>query len=108
MDPAGRCLTAPDQPLAYHVFSATLLEHIHEADPSLFGPEALAVRGDQMSNYALTLMAPDGDLTPSGRSIAQSWVLGCATDLAAMRAAEGGGERWPLAHLRRARGSSSW
>ena len=86
----GRALSdRPDQPLAYHVFSATLLEHIHETDPGVFGPEALAVR-EQMSNYALTLMAPDGDLTPSGRSIAQSWVLGCAADLAARRAAEGG------------------
>jgi hypothetical protein len=43
-----------------------------------------------MGNYALALMAPDGDLTPSGRSMQQSWVLGAAADLGAIRAGQGG------------------
>ena len=87
---SGRALSdRPDQPLAYHVFSAVLLERIYQSDPEVFGPAALAVR-EQMGNYALALMAPDGDLTPSGRSIQQSWVLGAAADLGAMRAGQGG------------------
>ena len=87
---SGRALSdRPDQPLAYHVFSAVLLERIYQSDPAVFGPAALAVR-EQMGNYALALMAPDGDLTPSGRSIQQSWVLGAAADLGAMRAGQGG------------------
>ncbi len=37
-------------------------------------------------------MAPDGALTPAGRSAEQSWVLAAAVDLGAMRASDGGAD----------------
>ena len=87
---SGRVLSDPGrQPHAYHVFSALLLEHIFETDPSVFSAAALAVR-EQAGRYALALMAPDGQLTHSGRSMEQSWVLAAAADLGAMRASLGG------------------
>lgn len=86
----GKALSdPPDQPLAYHLLSAVLLERIRAADPSVFGPEAAQLR-ERVGNYALTLMAPDGDLTLAGRSNQQSWVLAAAADLGALRASEGG------------------
>ena len=85
------------QPLAYHLFSTILLEQIFRADPSVFDPASLAVR-EQAGNFALSLMAPDGQLTHSGRSAEQSWVLAAAADLGALRAREGG----PLASAWRA------
>jgi hypothetical protein len=85
----------PDHPLAYHLLGAALLERIFLSDPALFGPEALRAR-ERMGHYALALMAPDGDLTPSGRSLEQSWVLAAAADLGAMRATHGAAHagRW--------------
>ena len=86
----GRVLSDPGgQPNAYHVFSVLLLEHIFEADPGVFSAAALSVR-EEAGRYALALMAPDGQLTHSGRSMEQSWVLAAAADLGAMRAAHGG------------------
>ena len=86
----GRVLSDPGrQPNAYHVFSALLLEHIFETDPSVFNAAGLSVR-EQAGRYALALMAPDGQLTHSGRSMQQSWVLAAAADLGAMRASRGG------------------
>ena len=86
----GRVLSDPGrQPNAYHVFSALLLEHIFETDPGVFSAAGLAAR-EQAGRYALALMAPDGQLTHSGRSMEQSWVLAAAADLGAMRAAQGG------------------
>ena len=77
------------QPLAYHLFSTVLLEHVYQADPGVFDAASLAIR-EQAGNFALSLMAPDGQLTHSGRSAEQSWVLGAAADLGALRAGEGG------------------
>jgi hypothetical protein len=86
----GRVLSDPGrQPNAYHVFSAVLLEHIFETDPTVFSAAALAVR-EAAGRYALALMAPDGQLTHSGRSMEQSWVLAAAADLGAIRASQGG------------------
>src|SRR5262249_53299899 len=94
----GRVFSDPgSQPLAYHLFSTVLLERIYQADPTVFDPAALAVR-DAAGKFALSLMAPDGQLTHSGRSAEQSWVLGAAADLGALRA----GERGPLAPVWRA------
>src|SRR4051794_18649441 len=59
----GKALSdRPDQPLPYHLFTSVLLERIYESDPGVFNSAGLAAR-EQMGNYALTLMAPDGDLT---------------------------------------------
>ncbi|CAA9471130.1 MAG: hypothetical protein AVDCRST_MAG69-107 [uncultured Solirubrobacteraceae bacterium] len=76
-------------PNAYHVFSIYLLELLHAADPAVFSPEALALREDA-GRYALSLMAPDGQLTHAGRSLEQSWVLAAAAAYGARRAAQGG------------------
>ena len=76
-------------PNAYHVFSVYLLELIHAADPGVFSPAALRLR-ERAGRYALTLMAPDGQVTHAGRSLEQSWVLAAAAAYGARRAAQGG------------------
>ena len=79
----------PDNPLAYHLFSAYMLERVHDALPAAFGPSALQLRAEA-GRYALALMAPDGDLAYAGRSDQESWVLAAAAALGARRAAEAG------------------
>lgn len=76
-------------PNAYHVFSVYLLEMLYAADPAVFSPEALTLR-EEAGHYALSLMAPDGQLTHAGRSLEQSWVLAAAAAYGARRAAQGG------------------
>ena len=76
-------------PNAYHVFSVYLLELLYAADPGVFSPEALRLR-EEAGRYALALMAPDGQVTHTGGSLEQSWVLAAAAAYGARRAREGG------------------
>jgi len=76
-------------PNAYHVYSVYLLELLYAADPALFSPQALQLR-EEAGNYALSLMAPDGQVTHAGRSLEQSWVLAAAAAYGARRASQGG------------------
>lgn len=86
----ARALSDPPwQPPAYHLFSTLLLERVYQSAPGAFNEEALQVRREA-GRYALALMAPDGALTPGGRSMEQSWVLAAAGALGAMRASDRG------------------
>jgi hypothetical protein len=74
------------EPVAYELFSTFMLESIGESDPQAIGPTASKLRR-QADRYALELMAPDGQLSLSGRSLDQSWVQAAAAALGARRAA---------------------
>ncbi len=88
--PAGgiaRELSDPgSEPVSYELFSTFMLESIGESDPQAIGPTASKLRR-QADRYALELMAPDGQLSLSGRSLDQSWVQAAAAALGARRAA---------------------
>jgi hypothetical protein len=88
--PAGgvaRELSDPgSEPVAYELFSTFMLESLGESDPQAIGPEVAKLRR-QADRYALELMAPDGQLSLSGRSLDQSWVQAAAAALGARRAA---------------------
>lgn len=88
--PAGgiaRELSDPgSEPVAYELFSTFMLESIGENDPQAIGPAVAKLRR-QADRYALELMAPDGQLSLSGRSLDQSWVQAAAAALGARRAA---------------------
>lgn len=87
---AARALSDPPwQPPAYHLFSTLLLERVYQSAPEAFSATAARIRREA-GRYALALMAPDGALTPAGRSMEQSWVLAAAVDLGAMRASDRG------------------
>lgn len=74
------------EPPAYELFSTFMLELIGEADPQAITPAEARLRR-QADRYALDMMAPDGQLSLSGRSLDQSWVQGAAAALGARRAA---------------------
>ncbi len=74
------------EPVAYELFSTFMLESVGESDPQAIGPAAAKLRR-QADRYALELMAPDGQLSLSGRSLDQSWVQAAAAALGARRAA---------------------
>jgi hypothetical protein len=74
------------EPVAYELFSTFMLESIGESDPQAIGPTASRLRR-QADRYALEMMAPDGQLSLSGRSLDQSWVQAAAAALGARRAA---------------------
>ncbi len=88
--PAGglaRELSDPgSEPVAYELFSTFMLESVGESDPQAVGPTTAKLRR-QADRYALELMAPDGQLSLSGRSLDQSWVQAAAAALGARRAA---------------------
>ncbi len=63
-----------------------MLESVGESDPQAVGPMVAKLRR-QADRYALELMAPDGQLSLSGRSLDQSWVQAAAAALGARRAA---------------------
>ncbi len=88
--PAGglaRELSDPgSEPVAYELFSTFMLESVGESDPQAVGPAVAKLRR-QADRYALELMAPDGQLSLSGRSLDQSWVQAAAAALGARRAA---------------------
>ncbi len=88
--PAGgiaRELSDPgSEPVAYELFSTFMLESVGESDPQAIGPTASKLRR-QADRYALEMMAPDGQLSLSGRSLDQSWVQAAAAALGARRAA---------------------
>jgi hypothetical protein len=88
--PAGgvaRELSDPgSEPVAYELFSTFMLESVGESDPQAIGPAVAKLRR-QADRYALELMAPDGQLSLSGRSLDQSWVQAAAAALGARRAA---------------------
>jgi hypothetical protein len=90
MDTSGgtaRELSDPGaEPPAYELFSTFMLELIGEFDPSAITPRVAALRR-QADRYALDMMAPDGQLSLSGRSLDQSWVQAAAAALGARRAA---------------------
>jgi hypothetical protein len=73
------------EPAAYELFSAYMLELVGEADPEAIGPKVGRLRR-QADRYALDMMAPDGQLSLSGRSLDQSWVQAAAAALGARRA----------------------
>jgi hypothetical protein len=73
------------EPPSYHVFSCALLELIAEADPTAMTPALQRLR-QQAAGYALQLMAPDGQMSFTGRSLDQSWVQ-AAADLGVRQAA---------------------
>jgi hypothetical protein len=84
------------EPPAYELFSTFMLELIGELDPHAITPAVARLRR-QADRYALDMMAPDGQLSLSGRSLDQSWVQAAAAALGARRAAleppEGGAWR---------------
>jgi hypothetical protein len=88
--PAGgiaRELSDPgSEPVAYELFSTFMLESIGENDPQAITPAVAKLRR-QADRYALEMMAPDGQLSLSGRSLDQSWVQAAAAALGARRAA---------------------
>ncbi len=73
------------EPAAYELFSSFMLELVGEADPEAIGPKVGRLRR-QADRYALDMMAPDGQLSLSGRSLDQSWVQAAAAALGARRA----------------------
>jgi hypothetical protein len=97
--PAGgiaRELSDPgSEPVSYELFSAFMLESIGESDPQAIGPAVSKLRR-QADRYALEMMAPDGQLSLSGRSLDQSWVQAAAAALGARHAAiePAGGGAW--------------
>jgi hypothetical protein len=85
---AARELSDPGaEPPAYHLFSTFMLEAIAEADPDVL-TNVIDILRDQAARYALDMMAPDGQLSLSGRSLDQSWVQAAAAALGAKRAEE--------------------
>ena len=93
---AARELSDPGaEPPAYELFSTFMLELIAEQDPLALTP-AVARLQHQADRYALDMMAPDGQLSLSGRSLDQSWVQAAAGALGARRAAlePGAAEVW--------------
>jgi hypothetical protein len=68
------------------LFSTFMLESIDESDPQAI-TSAVAKLSRQADRYALQMMAPDGQLSLSGRSLDQSWVQAAAAALGARRAA---------------------
>ena len=88
--PAGgvaRELSDPgSEPAAYELFSTFMLESVAESDVQAIGPAVSKLRR-QADRYALEMMAPDGQLSLSGRSLDQSWVQAAAAALGARRAA---------------------
>jgi hypothetical protein len=74
------------EPPAYELFSTFMLELIGELDPHAITPAVARLRR-QAGRYALDMMAPDGQLSLSGRSLDQSWVQAAAAALGARRAA---------------------
>ena len=86
---AARELSDPgSEPQAYEMFSAVMLELIGEEDPSAMTPAMSRLR-DEVDRYALLMMAPDGQLSFSGRSLDESWVQAAGVDLGLRRAAGG-------------------
>jgi hypothetical protein len=73
------------EPAAYELFSSFMLELVGEANPQAVGPKVARLRR-QADRYALDMMAPDGQLSLSGRSLDQSWVQAAAAALGARRA----------------------
>jgi hypothetical protein len=73
------------EPPAYELFSAFMLELVAQADPHAIYPAVARLRR-QADRYALDMMAPDGQLSLSGRSLDQSWVQAAAAALGARRA----------------------
>jgi hypothetical protein len=73
------------EPPAYELFSTFMLELVGELDPSAITPAVARLRR-QADRYALDMMAPDGQLSLSGRSLDQSWVQAAAAALGARRA----------------------
>ena len=84
---AARELSDPgSEPSAYELFSTFMLELVAERDPRAM-TQAVARLRHQADRYALEMMAPDGQLSLSGRSLDQSWVQAAAAALGARRAA---------------------
>ena len=84
---AARELSDPGaEPPAYELFSTFMLELIGEFDPSAVTHRVATLRA-QADRYALDMMAPDGQLSSSGRSLDESWVQAAAAALGARRAA---------------------
>jgi hypothetical protein len=74
------------EPPAYELFSTFMLELIDEVNPHANDPAVARLRR-QADRYALDMMAPDGQLSLSGRSLDQSWVQAAAAALGVRRAA---------------------
>jgi|HubBroStandDraft_3_1064219.scaffolds.fasta_scaffold00170_7 hypothetical protein len=74
------------EPSAYELFSSFMLELLGEADPTAITPAVARLRA-QTDRYALDMMAPDGQLSLTGRSLDQSWVQAAAVALGARLAA---------------------
>jgi hypothetical protein len=78
---AARELSDPiSEPSSYHIFSEVFLEHIISTNPALASASEKRLL-KQAGQYALDMMAPDGQLSLSGRSLDQSWVEAAAVDL---------------------------
>ncbi len=83
------------EPSAYELFSTFMLELVGESDPAAI-TSAIARLRDRADRYALDMMAPDGQLSLSGRSLDQSWVQAAAAALGARQAGlePAGGAPW--------------
>lgn len=73
------------EPPSYHVFSSALLGIVADADPAALSGPIRRLR-TEITHYALELMAPDGQLSFSGRSLDQSWVQAAGAALGAREA----------------------
>jgi hypothetical protein len=80
LGPARELSDPREQPQAYELFSAIMLQLVRENDP---GVVSVAVQRhiEEVGRYALLMMAPDGQLSFSGRSLGQSWVQTAGVDL---------------------------
>ena len=88
----GRVLSDPGAPAARlpRLQRAAAGAHLHDRPERVRRAGADRARGGRF--YALALMASDGQLTHSGCSMEQSWVLAVAGDLGALRATQDGPE----------------
>src|SRR5262249_23717087 len=75
------------EPPSYHVFSTALLGITADTEPGAMTPATVKLR-EQVTAYALQLMAPDGQLSFAGRSLDQSWVQAAGAALGAREAAD--------------------
>ena len=75
------------EPVSYHTLSTTLLDMLGTQTP-LAANTRIKKLMRLADRFSLDLMAPDGQMSMSGRSLDLSWVQAAAADLGARRAKE--------------------
>lgn len=85
--PARTLSDPPSNPPAYHIYTAYTMRVALDHYPALRrDPEVARLEG-QIQRYLRAMMAPDGQMTWTGRSVMQSWTQAAVVSLAARRAA---------------------